>query len=249
MTFDATPPRAPIGALRVSTIAMAGVIVAVSVSAATATFAMSTQVSDQRAVVPIRAAGPITRVVVSDSVSDVQITADSAADGVSGQGLVQWKGKNGKRPALRQSFANGVLTLTKDCSSGGCGPIDITLSVPPDISVQATTSVGHVAVTGVTGTVDLMSSQGGSIEAERLGSGNATFRTTEGSIDASFTGAPARITAQTTNGTVSVATDGRTAYYDSVSDTGGTATLSNVQDRRSADEIDVTTTNGDVTIS
>jgi putative adhesin len=248
MTSDATSPRAPIGALRISTLAMAGVIAAVSVPAATAAFAMSSQVSDQRALVPIRAAGPVSRIVVSDSASDVQITADPAADGVSGQGVVQWKGKGGKRPVLEQSLAGSVLTLTKDCSGGGCGAIDLTLSVPSGVSVQATTSKGHIVVVGVTGGVDLTSSDG-SIDAQRLGSGDAAFRTTDGSIDASFAGAPARIAAHSTSGEVTVATDGRTAYYDFVTSGGGTTTLKNVQDRRSAAEIDVTTTDADVTIS
>ena len=248
MTFDATPPRAPIGALRISTIAMAGVILAVSVPAAAAAFALSTRVSDQQALVAVAAAGPVSRVVVEDSESDVQITGDPAATGVTGQAALQWKGKHGKRPVLRQSVADGVLTLSKDCSSGGCGPVDITLTVPAGVSVQATTSDGHISVSRITGAVTLTTSDGG-IEAEGLGSGDASFQTTEGSIDASFAGAPARIAARTTNGSVSIGTDGRTAYYDSVTAAGGDRVLTNVQDRRAADEIDVTTANGDVTIS
>ncbi|MEY9934219.1 hypothetical protein ABH926_008883 [Catenulispora sp. GP43] len=248
MTFDATPPRAPIGALRISTIAMAGVIAAVGVPAAAAAFAMSSRVTDQRERAAISATGPITRVVVADSESDVRISGSDAASGASGQAVVQWKGKNGKRAVLRQSVADGVLTLTKDCSGGGCGPIDITLTVPRDVAVWATTSDGEIGVTGVTGAVDLTSSNGG-IDAVGLGSGDASFHTTDGSIDASFTGAPARITAVTTNAAVSVVTDGRTAYYDSVSTANGNRVLSNVQDRKAANEIDVTTTNGDVTIS
>lgn len=247
MTYDATPPRAPIGALRISTIAMVGVIAAVSVPAATAAFAMSTQVRDQREQVGISASGPVTRVVVEDSESDVRITGDATVSEVSGQGVVQWKGKGGKRPVLRQSLAGGVLTLTKDCSSGGCGPIDLTLTVPRDVSVQAITSDGHIALSGVTGAVDLTSSNGG-IDAKALGSGNSSFRTTNGSIDASFAGAPALITARTTNGAVTVTTDGRTAYYDSVNTTNGTVRTANIQDRRAASEIDVTTTDADVTI-
>lgn len=248
MTFDATPPRAPIGALRISTIAMAGVIVAVGVPAATAAFAMSSQVIDQQQLVGISAAGPITRVVIADSESDVHISATDTAGGVSGQAVVQWKGKNGKRAELRQSVADGVLTLTKDCSGGGCGPVDITLSVPRDIAVQAATSDGGISVSGVTGAVDLRTSNGG-IDAVGLGSGDASFHTSDGSIDASFTGAPARITAVTSNAAVTVATDGRTKYYDSVRTTNGNRYLTNVQDRDAAGEIDVTTTNGDVTVS
>ena len=248
MTFDATPPSAPIGALRISTIAMAGVIVAVSVPAAAAAFAVSSRVSDQQARVGITAAGPVKRIVVADSEGDVQITGTDAVTGVDGHAVLQWKGKNGRRPVLRQNLADGVLTLTKDCSGGGCGPIDITMTVPRGVSVQTTTSDGSIEVTGVTGGVDLTSSNG-AINAEDLGSGNASFKTTDGSITASFAGAPNRITARSTNGAVTIATDGQTRYYDSVSTTNGTPRLSNAQDRKADDEIDVTTTNADVTIS
>ena len=248
MTFDATPPRAPIGALRMSSLAMAGVIVAVSVPVAVATMGMSTQVTDQQAQVPIRVAGPITRVVVDDSESDVQISGDPAVTGVDGQAVVQWKGKGGKRAVLRQSVAGGVLTLTKDCSDGACGPIDITLTVPASVSVQATSSNGQIVLNGVGGAAVLTTSNGG-IEADGLGSANCSFKTTNGGIDASFRGAPSRITAGTTNADVHITTDGSTAYYDAVHVTNGTQQLSNVRDHRSPNEIDVTTANGDVTIS
>lgn len=252
MTFDAappgSPPRAPIGALRISAIALGGVILAVAVPAAAAAFAMSSQVSDQEARIAIDAAGPISRIVISDSGSDVRVSGDPAATTVTGQAVVQWKGKHGKRAALRQSVADGVLTLTKDCSSGGCGPVDITLSVPAGVSVRATTSEGNIGLSGVTGTVDLTAGTG-SIDAESLGSANASFSTTSGNIDASFAGAPARITARSTNGSVTIGTDSRTAYYDNVRAAGGNQVLTNAQDRRAADEIDVTTTHGDVTIS
>jgi hypothetical protein len=227
---------------------MGGVLLAVGVPAVAAAFVMSTQVTDQEARVGIDAAGPISRIVIADSESDVRITGDPAATAVSGQAVVQWKGKNGKRPELRQSFSGGVLTLAKDCSSGGCGPVDITLTVPAGVSVQTTTSNGDIALSGINGAVTLVTGNG-SIEADRLGSGNASFTSTDGSIEASFAGAPARIAAKTTNGSVTIGTDGRTVYCDSVSTTGGNRTLSNAQDQRAADEIDVTTTNGDVTIS
>lgn len=248
MTSNATQNRAPIGALRMSTIAVTGVIVAVGVSAVAAAIVLSTQVSDQQALVKIDAAGPISRVVITDSESDVRITGDAAANGVTGQAAVQWKGEDGKRPVLRQSVSGGVLTLIKDCSGGGCGPIDIVVSVPRGVSVQATTSDGNITLSGVTGQVDLTSS-GGSINADGLGAANASFHTLNGNIDASFTGAPARIVAETTNASVTIGTDGRTAYYDAVHTTNGVESLTNVQDRTSPDEIDATTTNGDVTIS
>ncbi|MBW8805441.1 MAG: DUF4097 family beta strand repeat protein [Catenulisporales bacterium] len=249
MTYDAPPPGRPIGALKISTVALLGVVVAVGVPTAAAAIAMSVsgRVDDQRAAVAITATGPISRVVVQDSESDVVVTGDPAATGAEGRAQIQWKGEHGRRAALRQSVENGVLTLAKDCSSGGCGPVNIDLRVPANVSVQVTTSDGSVEVANVTGAVDLTSSDG-ELRASGLGSGDASFQTTNGTVSAEFTGAPARIRAGTTNADVHITTDGKTTYYDSVQTTNGSQSLTNPQDRFAADEIDVTTSNGNVSV-
>lgn len=82
---------------------------------------------------------------------------------------MQWKGEGGKRPVLEQSLAGSVLTLTKDCSGGGCGAIDLTLSVPSGVSVQARTSNGQVTVAtdGRTAYYDFVTSGGGTTTVEK----------------------------------------------------------------------------------
>ncbi|MFD0637941.1 hypothetical protein ACFQ9X_46695 [Catenulispora yoronensis] len=209
MTYDVPPPRRPIGAVRISTVALLGVVVAVSVPTVAAALAVSGRVSDEHATIAIDSGGPVTRVVVEDSGSDVTITGEAAATTVVGSAEVQWKGKNGPRPRLRQSLANGVLTLSKDCSDGACGPVDITLRVPKGVSVRAVTSDGRIQVMNVDGGVDLTSTNS-DVEGYGLGSGDASFDTRDGAVRASFTGAPARISVKTTNGDVDLATDGRT---------------------------------------
>jgi hypothetical protein len=247
MTYDANPPQRPIGALRISTIALFGVIAAVSVPAVATAIAVSNRVENQQAQVAIAASGAISKVVVRDSESDIRIVGDPQAGEVSGHAVVQWKGKNGKRAELRQSLDDGVLTLSKDCSSGGCGSIDITIRVPAAVAVQATSSNGEISVSDVTGAVNL-STTSGNLQGFNLGSGDASFKTTDGNVDASFQGAPARIRVNTTNGNVTLATDGKTAYYDSISCAECEQSLSNRQDRWSRAEIDVTTSNATVII-
>jgi hypothetical protein len=247
MTNDVSPTRRPISGIRVSSAALSGVVVAVLVPTAAAALAISGRVTNEHATVAIAAAGPITRVVVQDSASDVVIAGDASATRAEGQADVQWKGEDGPRPVLRQSVADGVLTLTKDCSSGACGSIDITLRVPAGVSVRATTSSGRIQVRNVTGGVDLTSSNG-DLQGIGLGSGPAAFRTSNGTVRASFDGAPTRIAVEDSNGDVTVTTDGRTPYYDDVSTTNGPAVLANRQDRQGSNEIDVTTTNGKVTV-
>lgn len=249
MTKEARQTR-PIGAVRISTIALCGVIAAVSVPAVAAAITVSGRVDNRHATQQIAAAGPISRVVIEDSESDVTVTGDPAATGAGGQAVVEWqaaRGKKGNRPSLEQSVDNGVLTLKKVCIPGGCGSVHITLRVPKDVSVQATTSDGRIQVSDVTGSVDLTSTNG-SLEGNRLAAGEASFRTTNGSVTADFAGAPGRIRVDTTDGDVTITTDGRTAYFDSVQASNGTETLTNPQDRTATHEIDVKTSNGSVTI-
>ncbi|GAA1981627.1 DUF4097 family beta strand repeat-containing protein [Catenulispora subtropica] len=249
MTQDVSPTRRPIGAVRISSAALVGVVAAVLVptAAAATAVAISGRVTGEHTTVAITPTGPITRVVVEDSDSDVFITGDAAATDARGQAEVQWKGVHGPRPVLHQSVADGVLTLSKDCSPGACGSIDITLRVPPGISVRAATSSGRIQVRNVAGGVDLTSLDG-DLEAFGLGSGPASFTTTDGTVRAAFTGAPDRIAVSSGDGDVTITTDGRTPYYDNVTTTDGGQELGNVGDRYASREIDVTTTNGKVTI-
>ncbi|NUR60781.1 MAG: hypothetical protein HOV87_19275 [Catenulispora sp.] len=248
MTHDAPSPHRPISSVRITTVALIGVVTAVSVPAVAAAIAVSSPVTDESASVPIAATGPITRVVVLDSESDLTITGDLSATGASGQAEIQWKGEHGPRPVLRQSVADGVLTLSKDCSCGGCGPVDIRLRVPRDVSVRAVTSDGRIQVMDVTGGVDLVSSNG-DLEGFGLGAGPASFRTTNGSVHAAFDGAAPSIRLQTTNGDADLVTDGRTAYNTTVNSTGDELKdVENIRDRLSPNVIVVSTTNGKVSV-
>lgn len=247
MTFDATPPRAPIAAVRVSTVALIGVVTAVAIPCGAAALVISGSVGDKATQQTLSQAGPVTRVVVEDSDSSVRITGDPTLAGVSGQANLTWHAFSGTvHPKVTQQYADGVLTLTKDCGGGDCGA-DIELRVPPTVSVQVTTSNAGIHVADVSGTVNLHDSNG-KIQADRLGSGDTTMNTANDRIEASFSGAPANITAVTTNGEVVIATDGHTLYYDKVSTTNAEPDLENAQNRRVDNVIDVTTTNARVTI-
>lgn len=248
MTFDTSAPHRPLSPVRISTVALLGVVTAVSVPAVAAVVAVSSPVTGHSAGVPITPTGPITRVVVRDSESSVTITGDASATEASGLAEIQWKGEHVPRPVLRQSVAGGVLTLTKDCSSGACGPVDVRLRVPRAVSVQALTSDGRIQVTDVTGGVDLVSSNG-DLEGLGLGAGPASFRTTNGSVHASFDGPAPAIRLWTTNGDADLVTDGRTAYSTTVSTTGDEVRdVEDIQDRLSPNVIVVSTTNGKVIV-
>jgi hypothetical protein len=247
MSTEPTPARRPIAAVRVSTVALLGVVVAIAIPCGAAALVMSGSIDSKQTQQTLSQAGPVTRIVVEDSNSTVRITGDAALFGVTGKADLTWHSFSGTDHAkVTQQYADGVLTLTKDCGSGDCGA-DIDIQVPPTVSVQVTTSNAPVFVSNVSGPVNLHSTNA-EIQADQLGSGDAIMNTTNARIQAFFSGAPTNITAATTNAEVLIVTDGRTPYYDKVSTTNASPNLQNPQDRRANNVIDVTTTNDGITI-
>lgn len=250
MTYDAPPPRRPIGALKISTVALLGIVTAVAIPAGAAALVLSGTIDGRHSSRTIQVTGPISKVVIADDDGSIHVTGDSTTPGVNGTAELKWRGRGDSKPPLevRQNVSDGVLTLTKTCLQGtDCGGADIDIKVPPNVSVQASTSNASIEVNAVTGGVDL-STRNASITANSLGSGDATFRTSNGAIDAGFVGAPMKIRADTSNASVTITTDGRTPYFDSLDTSNGDTRKDNVVDRRAANEIDVTTSNGDVTV-
>ena len=247
MSTEPTPTRRPIAAVRVSTVALLGVVAAIAIPCGAAALVVSGSIDSKQTQQNLGEAGPVTRVVVEDSDSTVRITGDAGVSGATGKANLTWHAFSGTDHAkVTEQYADGVLTLTKDCGGGDCGA-DIDIQVPPTVSVQVTTSNAPVFVSNVSGPVNLHSTNA-EIQADRLGSGDAVMNTTNSRIQAFFSGAPTNITASTTNAEVLIVTDGRTVYYDKVSTTNASPNLQNPQDHRADNVIDVTTTNAGVTI-
>ncbi|WP_194918772.1 hypothetical protein [Catenulispora rubra] len=247
MSTEPTPTRRPIAGIRVSTVALLGVVAAIAIPCGAAALVVSGSIDSQHTQQTLGQADPVTRVVVEDSDSTVRITGNAAVSGMTGKADLTWHSFSGTgHPKVTQQYADGVLTLTKDCDGGDCGA-GIDIQVPPTVSVQVTTSNASIFVTNVSGPVNLHSTNA-DIHADQLGSGDAVMNTTNASIKASFVGGPRNITAATTNASVLIVTDGSTLYYDKVSTTNAEPNLQNQQDHRSNNVIDVTTTNAGVTI-
>jgi hypothetical protein len=244
MSSEPTPTRRPIAALRVSTVALIGVVAAVAVPAGAAGIVMSGSFDGHQQEQKLNAAGPITRVVVVDNDSSVRVTGNPAVIGMTGKTDLSWHGS--AAPQVTQQYANGVLTLTKDCGGGDCGA-DIDIQVPPTVSVQVTTTNAGIFVSDISGGVDLHDSNA-EISADRLGAGDATMTTSNARIVAAFAGGPKNIWARTSNAKVTITTDGRTPYFDQVTTSNGNTRLLNDQNRYTDNTIDVLTSNADVTI-
>jgi hypothetical protein len=247
MSSETPPTRRPIPALRVSTVALLGVVAAVAVPAGAAAIVMSGSVDGRQRPQILGEAGPVSRVVIVDSDSTVRVSGTPGVSGMTGRASLTWHSFHGSgTPHVVQQYADGVLTLTKDCGGADCGAT-IDIQVPPTASVQVTNSNSGIEVTDVSGGVDLHS-ENGAITATGLGGGDATMTTSNDRIYASFAGAPQSISAHTSNDSVTIITDGRTLYYDQTSTTNGQTYLLNKQDRFSAHTIDVETTNNNIKI-
>lgn len=247
MSSEPTATRRPIAAVRVSTITLIGIVAAVTVPTGAAALVLSGSLDNHMKQVPLGQPGPVTRVVIEDSDSTVRVTGDAALSGMSGQADLTWHSFNGKTKAkVSQRYADGVLTLSKDCGGGDCGA-DIDIHVPPTVSVQVTTSNAGVYITNVSGGVTVQDSNA-EISAKSLGGGDATLHTSNASIKASFVGGPKNIWAHTSNASVDITTDGHTPYYDQVVTSNATPNLLNNPDRFAPNVIDVLTSNDGVTI-
>ena len=242
---EPTATRAPIPAVRISTVALVGIVAAVLIPAGAVLLTGS--LDERHTTVGISQAVPISKVVIDDSNGSVKIVGDGALLGVSGTADLQWNGSRQAPLRLDQSVENGVLTLTKVCLRGDCGGVNITIQVPPAVAVQAVTSNAGIDVSGVSGGVHLQTSNAG-ISVNGLGSGDAFLQTSNGGIDASFTGAPQSIRAVTSNAGVNITTDGKTTYYDDVDTSNASENLSNLRDRGAQNEIYVRTSNASINI-
>ena len=246
MSSETPPTRRPIPALRVSTVALLGVVAAVAVPAGAAAIVMSVSGDAWQRSQDLTQAGPVSRVVIVDADSLVHVTGNPGVSGMTGKATLTWhRPRGGGIPYVAQQYADGVLTLTEEC--GGDCAADLDIKVPPHASVRVTTSTAGIDVADISGGVDLHS-ENGAITATRLGGGDATMNTSNGSIHASFAGAPQNISAHTSNAPVTIVTDGHTPYFDQTSTTNGQTILRNKRDRRSPDTIDVATSNADVDI-
>ena len=247
MSSETPPTRRPIPALRISTVALLGVVAAVAVPAGAAAIVMSGTVAGHQRPQILGEAGAVSRVVIVDADSTVRVTGSPGVSGMTGSASLTWHSlRGGGTPHIVQQYADGVLTLTKDCGGTDCGA-DLDIQVPPTVSVQVTNSNAGIDVANVSGGVDLHS-ENAAITATGLGSGEATMTTSNDSIYASFAGAPQNISAHTSNDRITIITDGHTTYFDQTSTSNGHTTLENKQDRRSDNTIDAVTTNGDIKI-
>jgi hypothetical protein len=205
------------------------------------------------------------RLVVSIGSGDLTVRPGPAGQ-VSEQRVLTW---TGREPVVTESFAGGTLTITSRCPSSAhraCGA-DITLSVPAGVALQAQLASGDVAVSGLRGPVSLAATSGdlrlsrlsgplrlrsdsGDIVGEALASAQVDAADNDGDVSLAFAAVPARVSATSDAGDVSVDVPRRPGGYSVRAATAaGDRTVSVGQDAASTRAIIATSDAGDVAVA
>jgi hypothetical protein len=203
---------------------------------------------------------PVHTLVISNRVGDVRVTA--------GPGRVSVTERLRYRhqlPATSHAVHAGTLTLTGSCPISQACDVEYHVRVPPATTVKIADRVGNIRLTALTGQVTAhtgaggialtslsgsvqVSENAGSISGSDISSATATARTNVGSIDVSFSAAPATVTAATDIGSIWLRLPGGVAYAVHASATVGSVDVTVPRAASSAHSITARTQTGSITI-
>jgi hypothetical protein len=198
--------------------------------------------------------------VISNRVGDVQVTG--GAGRVSVTERIRYRHQ---LPQTTHAVRAGTLTLTGSCPISQACDVEYHVQVPPGTTVRIDDRVGNIRLTALTGQVRARTGAGGialrslsgavqvrenagSISGYDLSSATATLNTNVGSIDLSFSAAPATVAAVTSIGSISLRLPRGVTYAVHASTGVGTIRVTVPRAARSAHSITARTQTGSVTI-
>jgi hypothetical protein len=153
----------------------------------------------------------------------------------------------GYPPVITRSYSGGVLTLSYRCRSGDCGDA-FDIQVPRSLGVRVTTDTGTISLTSLAGQVHAYADVG-SIHGSGLAGTLAALRTGVGSIEASFTSAPAQLSANADTGSVQLLVPPGPGYRVAASAGVGSVSVAVRRDASSGHVIQASAGVGSVTIA
>ncbi len=169
--------------------------------------------------------GQLRALVVNAHVGSVHITG-----GDSGQvSVTERVSFRGTAPSTTHRAAAGTLTLDSSCPALETCTVGYDITVPRAMTIRVTGNVGEIILRSLSGQVtahtnagriDLGSLSGpveatghaGTIRGQDMSSPRATFRSTAGTIDVTYSAAPAAVTATSDVGSVTVRVPGSVSY-------------------------------------
>lgn len=205
--------------------------------------------------------GPLRALVVSAHVGSVQITGGGGSQVVVTEKLTYRK----SAPATRHRTSGRTLTLTSHCPALESCAVSYVITVPRTMAVEVTddagpvrlaslagpltvsTKAGDVRLRSVSGTVHVTGTAG-SVVGQDLSSARSTLRMTAGRIDVTYSVAPARVTATTTAGAISLRVPGGVRYAVRASTGVGSARIGVDRSARSGHVITARATTGAISI-
>jgi Toastrack DUF4097 len=203
---------------------------------------------------------PVHTLVINDWVGDVHVTG--GAGQVSVTERISYRHQ---LPATTHAVRAGTLTLTGTCPVHQPCDVEYHVRIPPATMVRIDDQVGNIRLTALTGQVVVhtraggmalrslsgavqVSDRAGSISGSGMSSASAALSTNVGSIDVSFSAAPATVAATTSVGSISLRLPRGVAYAIHASATVGSVHVAVPRASSSAHSITARTQTGSVTI-
>ena len=168
-------------------------------------------------------------------------------------------------PVTTHRAAAGTLTLDSTCPAGETCGVAYDIMVPRSVTMRVSDSVGTIRLSSLTGQitartdagdVDLASvsgpvnitGQAGSILGQNVSSANASLHVTAGTIEVTFSAAPATLTATATAGSVTLRVPGGVPYGVDANTSVGSTDVGVLRSAASPHAITASTTTGSITI-
>jgi hypothetical protein len=209
----------------------------------------------------------ITRIVFADfEDSDVSVLAGQSGE-VRITRTFSW---STSKPTATEQWDGQTLQITNSCGRGQfwthCA-IDYTVELPANVTVEAATSAGDIAVRGITGELRLSSTSGeidvtdvsgplttrsasGGLTARGLTSKTVDIENVSGDVDLRFTAAPSSAAIRATSGEVAVTVPREQGPYRvATSTTSGDQQVTVEQSPTAVYTITVNTTSGDIRVA
>jgi hypothetical protein len=203
---------------------------------------------------------PVHTLVINDLVGDMHVTG--GAGRVSVTERITYRHQ---LPATMHAVRAGTLTLTGTCPAHQPCDIEYHVRVPPGTTVRINERVGNIRLAALTDQVTAhtnaggialgslsgavrVSDRAGSISGSDMSSATATLTTNVGSIDVSFSAAPATVAASTSVGSISLRLPRGVAYAVHASATVGSVHVTVPQESGSVHSITARTQTGSVTV-
>jgi len=205
--------------------------------------------------------GQVQALVVNARVGGVQVTGGN----VTRISVTEHISYRGTVPVTTHRTAAGTLTLGSTCPQLETCSVGYVIRVPRPLTVRVSDKVGTVRLQSLSGQVTVHSSVGdidlgslsgpveatgstGTIHGQGVSSARATLRMSAGTIDVTFSAAPAAITATTTAGSVTLRVPGSVPYAVDASSSVGSTQISVPRSPASPHAITARVTTGSITI-